>query len=123
MKAIVVGGKLTVDIYEIIESLADEERRQFADSVACNSDVIKFVTQQILDGWTELDSHGPIGMATPEPYHGLEWAIRQVALRAGDVASKEVQRLQSALEMVENQRDRLAEDLRRINDKRDSVFN
>lgn len=123
MKAVVASGKVTIDLYELIESLTDEERRELADSVACNSDVIKFVAQQILDGWTELDSHGPIGMATAEPFHGLEWAVRQVALRAGDVSAKEVKRLQSALEMVEKQRDRLAEDLRRINDKRDSIFN
>jgi hypothetical protein len=119
MKLKVEGGNLIVDIYELVGELGDESRRELADSVAINDDVIKFVTQQILDGWTECDSHGPVGTAVAEPYTGLEFAWREVAKRAGEVAAKEIARLEAALRLMTEHRDRLAEEIRSKQVRRD----
>lgn len=97
MKATIDGDSFSFNVMDLIESLDLEGKRKLADSIACSDDVIEFVTQQILDGWTEFDSHGGISAATVEPYHGLDKAIREVSRRAPEVAAKEVKRLEDSL--------------------------
>jgi hypothetical protein len=72
------------------------------ERLGCESAVIKAVTEQILDGWTEDGWHGPTGVASPEPQpcSGLDWARREVARRAGDAAAKEIKRLENALTLA-----------------------
>lgn len=97
MKATIHGDTFSFNVMDLIESLDLEGKRKLADSIACSDDVIDFVTQQILDGWTEFDSHGGISAATVEPYRGLAKSIRDVARRAPEVAAKEISRLEDSL--------------------------
>ena len=77
------------------------------NNLACTDEVITYVAQQIIDGWTEQGSHGSAGSVQPEPHPGgLDWAIREVSMRSGFIAAKEILRLQEALkhEQEKNQK-------------------
>jgi hypothetical protein len=66
--------------------------------LACQGDVVKYVTQQILDGQTENNwySGRSIG-ASATAWTGLDWACREVAKRSGEVAKAEIEALERAL--------------------------
>jgi len=91
------NGRVHFDLDEILAMLTIDEKMAVADTLACQNDVIKFVTQQILDGWTELGSHGIKCQAASEPSLGLDWATREVAKRAGEVAKREIKSLSREL--------------------------
>lgn len=97
MKVTLENGQLHIDIYEAMRGLSLEEKRQLADTLACQDDVIELVAQQIITGWTEFDSHGGIGESSVYP-KGLDKAWREVAKASGDIAKKAVERLEAALE-------------------------
>ena len=105
MKAKLDGLNIVLDVYELAEELTPEERLLLCDALAFNKDVIKYVTQQILDGVTDhcTDSgrHYPVH-AEPTPDEGLDWACRQVALKAGGAQADEIRRLQLALKARED---------------------
>lgn len=102
MKLEYKDGKLCFDFYAAVSELPEAEKLQLADTLACDGEVVKFVTQQILDGWTEHGSYSSkFAVAIAEPAGGLDWACRQVALRSGEVAKKEIERLQNALASLE----------------------
>jgi hypothetical protein len=91
-------GNLVVDIFSLLEGLSAEDRLKLADTLACTNEVITYVAQQILDGWTEHGSHGSIGSVQAEPHPGgLDWAVREISMRSGFIAAKEILRLQAEL--------------------------
>ena len=99
MRAEIVEGKLQVDVIDLFEGLDAEKLMSLADSLAVTDQVIEFVVQQILDGWTALDSHGGTCVhASPVPSTGLDKALREVAKRSSEVARKEIARLEAALD-------------------------
>jgi hypothetical protein len=98
MRIKVEKGNLVVDIESMLEGLSATEKLQLADALSCTDEVVTYVAQQILDGWTEHGSHGSKGSVQPEPHPGgLDWAIREVSMRSGFIAAKEIIRLQEAL--------------------------
>lgn len=97
MRVKVEAGNLVISIASCLDELEPEEKRKFVDSLACEEEIIADVTSQVLDGWTENGSHGLKGGAEVEPHTALEKAIREVALRASDVARKEIENLVRAL--------------------------
>ena len=106
MKAKLDGRNIVIDVYELAEELTSEERLLLADSLALQNDVITYVTQQIVDGATDAGSwsgrHHPVH-AEPTPDEGLDWACREVALKAGGVQADEIRRLQKALNAREEE--------------------
>lgn len=97
-------GMLQVNLEDVLSLLNAEQRIALVDALACNDDVIKCVVDQIFDGWTERGSHAAVSHhANAAPSTGLDYATRQVALRAGEVAKKEIARLQEALKTVDEE--------------------
>jgi len=86
-------GKLLVPVDEVFQSLSDEELRGLVDTLACEDAIIVAVAAQILDGWTEMESHGAKSGTAPVPRTPLDRAIREVAKRSGEVAKEEIERL------------------------------
>ncbi len=113
MKATIEGDTLQIRLLELIEAIDPDQLRLFADSLACSNDVIRYVTQQILDKWTENTSHGMTNYtAQAEPTTGLDWAWRQVSKRSLDVAQREIERLEDALRKAKKENAELIEKLR-----------
>lgn len=98
MKLTYERGQLRIPLWEVLLELTDAERQDVVEALSCNDSVIKFVTQQIVDGCTENGYFGgKLANASAEPATGLDWACRRVAMAANDVARKEIERLQEAL--------------------------
>lgn len=96
MRAKVEKGYVKLDLQDLIDVVC--ENTDAIQSIACNSEIIKYVVQQIIDGWTENMSHGGVCVdAIHTPTTGLDWAIRQISLKANDIAVKEIKRLEDAL--------------------------
>ena len=110
MRLTIEGGTLQIDVFSLLEAMTREEKLKLADTLACTDDVITYVAQQIIDGWTEQGSHGSAGSVQPEPHPGgLDWAIREVSMRSGFIAAKEILRLQEALKHAQ-EKNRLADE-------------
>jgi hypothetical protein len=98
------GGEIQINIEELLKSIPESERTQLAEILACDSDVVKFVAQQILDGQTENGYYSGVCCTAHSDVSnclGLDWACREVAKRAGDTAAREIRRLESALKFAE----------------------
>lgn len=121
MRAEIVDSKLQIDVVDLFEHLDSDTLMSIADHVAITDQVIEFVTQQILDGWTEMDSHGgKLANASPSPCTGLDKAVREVAKRSSEVAKIEIERLETALKMERNEVGRLRMVLAKDSDDNES---
>lgn len=90
--------ELAIDLEDVLRNFTAEEKRTLADSLACFDDVIKDVADQIVKGWTDTTSHGLLCCTAGEnPSTGLDYAMRLVAKNSGDVAKKEIERMEDAL--------------------------
>jgi len=92
MNCIIQGGRLLLDIAEVLAQLGVEDKRKLATMLACDEDVLQDVSTQILDGWTEGGSHGYVGYEV-QPYTALDRVRREIANRSGDVARSEIAKL------------------------------
>jgi hypothetical protein len=97
MLAKLENGKLLISMSELLEGFTTEQKREVADFLACESDIIADVASQILTGWTEASSHGFNDSDKLEPERPLGKAIRAVAEGAGTVASEQVRTLARAM--------------------------
>lgn len=93
MKVTYENGDLSICLLDILHKMTDEEKLEIAESIACQSSVIKFVGQQIITGWTENASRGVRDWGEEEPYTELDKVIREIAEKSSDVAQKEIKRL------------------------------
>src|SRR5689334_23650323 len=71
MKAKLVGGKIELDILELLDALTDEERQQVVEHLSCFEQIIEHVGAQIIDGWTENGFWGAKGCG-PTPFTALD---------------------------------------------------
>jgi hypothetical protein len=98
------GGEIQINVEELLKAIPVNERRQLADILACDAEVVKFVTQQILDEQTENGYYSGkccIAHANAAICEGLDWACREVAKRSSETAAREIHRLESALKFAE----------------------
>jgi hypothetical protein len=95
MRVKYVEGNLSVNLGEVLDCLTLEEKQEIIEMLACMDDVIKRVSDQIIEGWTEGCSHGSIGFG--EEFHTpLDKARFEVAKRSGETAKDVIERLQRA---------------------------
>jgi hypothetical protein len=91
-------GKLQIDLHDLLNNIKEEDLNEFLESVSCNDKVIKHVADQIIDRWTEnCYCGGAACTADAEPRWGLDKVWREVAKRSGEVAKREIERLEEAL--------------------------
>ena len=110
MKATIEDTELRINIYHLMEEMDEEQQKQMADALAVRDAVITYVTQQILDGATDHGSFAGtccVAYSDPPKTMGLDWAVREVARRAGEVATYEIERLERALRSREEEISRL----------------
>jgi len=109
-------GDLRINIEDLLRQIPVEQRIKLAEILSCDSEVLKFVIQQILDGHTENGHYSGLccyAHANTGGVGGLDWACREVAKRAGETAMREINRLEDALRHAEAQIEKLREDMRR----------
>lgn len=100
MSAIELNDKrqIVIELSWLLSALTDEQKRELADSLACEDSIIKDVAAQLLTGWTERSSHGARSCGTDaEPTTPLDRARRELANRADSVAKDEIAGLKHAL--------------------------
>lgn len=94
MNVTLKDGKLSIDIYELMDGLSEAELFQLADAVSIQDEVIKRVAQQILDGRTDDDSSGaedvnPFGLNTSP----LTAAKIRIAEESHILAKEQIERM------------------------------
>ena len=95
------NGYLKVDIYDLCTGLPKEDKLKLVEFLACDDDLIKHVTDQIVEGMTENGYYGGSYCApSPEPYLALDAARRKVAKGSSEVAKKEIEKLEKELKLV-----------------------
>ncbi len=91
-------GNLVIDLHGLLDSVPKTDLEEFFESVSCNYRVIEHVTSQILDKWTSSGYYAGVCVtATDETHNALDKAWREVAKRSGEVAKREIERLETAL--------------------------
>jgi hypothetical protein len=98
------GGRLQVDIWELLGSATGEERTALVCALACHDGLFDEVANQLIDGWTSDGSHGSVGAARHTAYGGIDRAVRRIAKASSEIARKEIERLEAALKHEEAQR-------------------
>lgn len=86
-----------VDIYDFLDSLSDEKSIELAESLSCQDAVIKHVTDQLFDGYTENGCHGS-KRGGDNPSTQLELSQEKVRKLGNRLLIKEVKRLRGKLE-------------------------
>lgn len=93
---------------DLFKALPPDQRAAMLEDLACEDAVIKHVSDQILEGWTEnLSSGADDYPAKSTPRSALSAARRRIAHFSGQLASKEIARLESALRDREEELDEL----------------
>lgn len=108
-------GKISFDFHDILDRVAPDDQVALIESLSCSDPIIRHVAAQIMDRWTENgysgaerctaapDTDGPVIVPA------LDWAARTVARRSGEIAAREITRLEDALR-------RANEDIARLNE-------
>jgi hypothetical protein len=95
VKSEYINGNLSVNLGEVLECLTLDEKLEIIEMLSCMDDVIKHVSDQILEGWTEGCSHGATGVGatftTP-----LDKARFEVAKRSSASAKYIIERLEQS---------------------------
>lgn len=119
MKTEYKDGKVSFRVEDLFDLMPDEDKISLIEVLSCQSSVIKHVTSQILDSWTENGYYGPtLVTASANPIEGLDWAFREVARRSGEVAAKEIKRLENALEHANKELQELRDEQYRMRSSR-----
>lgn len=109
-------GELAFNFHDALDVLM-RKQPEICEAIACNEAVIDFVAQQIINKWTENYFHGPAGMAVETEYRGLGKAWRDVAKASGDIAKREIERLEQSLAFSQKQYQDLLRETARIRER------
>lgn len=99
MNITIERGRLSLDLYDLLGELTDEQRKDVIDMLACRDEVINEVANQIIDGWTTAGSHGPTGWGgNPDAIWGIDGARMRIAKASSDIAAREIKQLAEEIE-------------------------
>lgn len=102
MEVTIEGGKLFIDLYDLLGSMDGEAKAQLIDTLAVREEVITEVANQIIDGFTTMDSHGPTSDGgNPDATYGIDGARMRIAKASSDIAAREIERLAEQLKRTQ----------------------
>lgn len=127
MKTRIQKSALVIDINDLLRHISDEDKTELFQHIACDDQVIRDVTAQLLDGWTEAGWHGAKSYeAHADTVNVIVPAInagrREIAKRSGEVAKAEIEALEKTLKASEARVRELEEERRDAWAKAQSVF-
>lgn len=101
-------GKLQLDFHDLLSSVPDEQKVELLESLSCDKAILKHVTAQLLDGFTENTYCGAYtSLASAEPHTTLDKARREIALRASEQAEKTIKALTQRVADLERRESKL----------------
>lgn len=112
MKIDIENGKIIFDVDDLMRQIPDDKVRGIVEVLSCNEELIDFVMEQVFGAWTENGYYsGRAVIATEDPTCALDRACRRVAKESGDVAKKEIEKLEKALAYERTRNAGLVEEL------------
>jgi hypothetical protein len=98
MKPTYKDGRLNIDLPSLLEEMTVDDKNEMVQAMSCDEMLFDHVAEQIINKWTESGYHGGVHcVAIEHPRYGLDSAWRRVAKMSGEVAKREIERLESAL--------------------------
>jgi len=92
-------GRVSFSFPDLLEKMSTDDKLELIECLSCDDAIVTFVGQQIIDKWTERGYYSSYpNTATSTPHHGLDKVWRDVAKASGDVAKREIERLEKAVE-------------------------
>lgn len=105
-------GKLEFYLRSLLECVSEESRVELIEFLSCDEAIIKHVTDQILDGWTEnLYAGASECGASPNPYNALDKARREISKRSSEIAKEEILKLERSLQQTKDELNKLREEI------------
>ena len=96
------GSRISFDIQDVLNAMSCEDKLLLIESMSCDTLIIDHVASQIIDGLTESGYCSGVSVITrADVYFGLDKAIRNIARASGEIAKKEIERLEHALRNAE----------------------
>jgi hypothetical protein len=83
-------GELAIDLHSLLNQVSGEDKIALIESLSCDEEIIKHVTDQILEGFTENGYFGSTGFGESEPRTALDRARREIAKGASELAKEEI---------------------------------
>ena len=117
MRIKIEQGHLKLHVYDLLGLLDADQKKELVEVLAVQDDVIKHVVEQVLTGWTENGMRAARQVTAGSGEHylpALDEAIREVSKRSGDVARKEIERLEAALKYKDELLQRMNEELQKL---------
>lgn len=96
------GGNVEFCLEDLINNLSLEYILEFTESASCDGRVIKHVSDQIFNGFTENCYSGANYETKSEPETEIGKARARVIEFADDLAQKEIERLKKMLTTTQN---------------------
>lgn len=87
-------SKVQIDILDILDSLDANAKDELIQHLACENDVIKQVSEQLIYGYTEGGWHGVSGCDAADLSEPYDKYRREVAKMAGETAKSEIESLE-----------------------------
>ena len=93
------GNNIVINVYDLIGQLRVEHLHQIIDALACHAEIVDEVMNQVIDGTTTDGSYAATSFGgNPKAFFGLDGARMRIAKASGDIAAKEIERLDAALD-------------------------
>lgn len=110
MEVTIVDGHLKINFADLVEHLSEDAKIDLIEHLSCDETVIKNVVAQLLQGWTELGSHGPRSYGKGRPFYGMEVGRARIAAGASEVAAKDISELRRTLVLEEEAHEKTRRD-------------
>ena len=93
------NGCIRINIAEMLAAMTGEDRAQIIQSLACCTQVIDEVMNQVIDGSTSIGWCGPKGWGgNPDAVSGIDGARMRIAKASSQIAALQIERLKAAIQ-------------------------
>ena len=114
MEAEFKSGVIQIDPCHLFEKMELTQKLELVELLSCDEQIINHVADQIIDRFTENGYGGSVCCsAGANPVFGIDKAWRRVAKASGDIARREIERLEDALKSARDDYLQLCNERRR----------
>lgn len=114
--------EFSVDLLDLLRSLTEEEQLEVVEALSCTEEVIKYVSQQVFDVLTDSGYAGASGCGNTSSLTELDKLKRRIAEESSDVAKKEIERLTSSYNHLQERYDNLLKENQHLRYSNRDIF-